>query len=152
MKKTLILAFMMLSTFISQAQLKEKDILGTWEMKFNLKEEAQKEMQEENILAKALSEGILGFVDAILDEVTIRMEFMEKNRVEIRAYSDFDTDDEVEVTRWSIDKEGRLKFDDIKSDNVDVELSDAWVMEDGMLYPIEDDGSISRAVYLRKVK
>ena len=152
MKKTLILAFMMLSTFISQAQLKEKDILGTWEMKFNLKEEAQKEMQEENILTKALSEGILGFVDAILDEVTIRMEFMEKNRVEIRAYSDFDTDDEVEVTRWSIDKKGRLKFDDIKSDNVDVELSDAWVMEDGMLYPIEDDGSISRAVYLRKVK
>ena len=152
MKTTLLLALLLMSTFVSHAQLKEKDILGTWEMKFNIKEEAKKEMEEENILARALSEGILGFVDAVLDEVSIRMEFQEKNRVEIRAYSDFDIDDEVEVTRWFIDKQGRLNFDTSKNADVNIDFNDGWVMEEGKLYPIDEEGSISRAVYLRKVK
>ena len=147
-----MLAFLMTSSFLSQAQLKEKDILGTWEMKFNIQEEARKEMEEENILSKALAEGILGFVDAVLDEVTIRMDFQKNNRVEIRAYSDFDDEDEVEVTRWFIDEKGRLNFEDIKNEDVKVDFSDGWVMEDGELYPMDDDGSISRAVYLKRVK
>lgn len=147
-----MLAFLMTSSFLSQAQLKEKDILGTWEMKFNMQEEARKEMEEENILSKALAEGILGFVDAVLDEVTIRMDFQKNNRVEIRAYSDFDDEDEVEVTRWFIDEKGRLNFEDIKNEDVKVDFSDGWVMEDGKLYPMDDDGSISRAVYLKRVK
>ena len=152
MRTIVMLAFLMTSSFLSQAQLKEKDILGTWEMKFNIQEEARKEMEEENILSKALAEGILGFVDAVLDEVTIRMDFQKNNRVEIRAYSDFDDEDEVEVTRWFIDEKGRLNFEDIKNEDVKVDFSDGWVMEDGKLYPMDDDGSISRAVYLKRVK
>jgi hypothetical protein len=121
-------------------------------MKFNIQEEARKELEEENILSKALAEGILGFVDAVLDEVTIRMDFQKNNRVEIRAYSDFNDEDEVEVTRWFIDEMGRLNFEDIKNEDVKVDFSDGWIMEDGKLYPMDDDGSISRAVYLKRVK
>jgi hypothetical protein len=74
-----ITALMLAFTGLAQSTIKEKDLMGMWKFEFNLRESIDKEIDKDNPMAKALAEGLTGFVDALLGEIDIRFDFQKNN-------------------------------------------------------------------------
>ncbi|MEP4134642.1 MAG: hypothetical protein ABJL71_08455, partial [Cyclobacteriaceae bacterium] len=83
-----------------------------------------------------------GFVDDILEEIDIYLEFKKGGEVEVLVDAFGET--ETEYTKWTIDNKGRLYIEDTEHFSSD---HDYWMMKDGILIDVSDDDA-GKYVYM----
>ncbi len=161
MKKllTAITLCLMLSPVMAQQSVKEKDVLGEWEMVIDVDmDELERDLEDENWLARKIAGSVTGLVSDILDEIDIHMDFRDNGEVKIMVEAFGER--EVEYAEWDINKDGELMIfdeDERRWKNRHVNFGsddDIWLMDDGKIYQFEGRrGRLERGnVYLQRVK
>ena len=149
--KKLIIAIMLLATYLAvnaQSKVKEKDIIGEWELVIDLDEvrdEIEEELEEEeNWLVGRFAKNISNFALDIVEEIDITMDF--RNNGEVKIIVEVMGEREVEYSEWYINDEGELIIEDDDDDRwgrrnkrsrVDIDDADVWMMEGGKLQAYE---------------
>ena len=143
-----IIAILFLFSFdsIAQERVKEKDLIGNWKLVIEVDEafdDAKEELDnEESVLGRMILSSVSGFVDEILEEIDIYLEFKKGGEVEILVDAFGET--ETEYTKWTIDSKGRLYIEDSEHFSSD---HDYWMMKDGILIDVSDDDT-GKYVYM----
>lgn len=149
----------MLSPVMAQQSVKEKDVLGEWEMVIDVDmDELERDLEDENWLARKIAGSVTGLVSDILDEIDIHMDFRDNGEVKIMVEAFGER--EVEYAEWDINKDGELMIfdeDERRWKNRHVSFGsddDIWLMDDGKIYQFEGRrGRLERGnVYLQRVK
>jgi len=149
----------MLSPVMAQQSVKEKDVLGEWEMVIDVDmDELERDLEDENWLARKIAGSVTGLVSDILDEIDIHMDFRDNGEVKIMVEAFGER--EVEYAEWDINKDGELMIfdeDERRWKNRHVNFGsddDIWLMDDGKIYQFEGRrGRLERGnVYLQRVK
>lgn len=162
MKKliTIICLSFVASGVFAQSKVNKKEIIGEWEMVIDIDlDEIDRELEDENWLARKIAGSVTGVVADILDEIEIRMDFRDNGEVKImvEAFGERET----EYAEWRINKEGELQiFDegDRKWSNRHVNFGhddDVWLMKDGKIVRFEKhrNGKEEKSeVYLKRVR
>jgi len=114
------------STTFAQDKVRERDLKGEWKMIIDIDlEDVEDELSEASWFGWAIASSVSGFVSDILEEIDIRMKFMDGGRLKITV--DAFGDEEVEWAEWYINKEGQLVITDDDDDYEDDD--DVWMME-----------------------
>lgn len=146
-----MLMVMGIGSFTYAQKVKEKDIIGTWKLIIDVKEELDQEAEEaDTMLEEVFVKAISGFVGGILEDIDIYLDFKKDNTVYItvKAYDEEDTGS----GNWFINDKGYLEIESIESDNGDIDIDaedDEWMLVDGLL--ISDDDDDTKNVYMTKV-
>jgi len=144
---------------MAQQSVKEKDVLGEWEMVIDVDmDELERDLEDENWLARKIAGSVTGLVSDILDEIDIHMDFRDNGEVKIMVEAFGER--EVEYAEWDINKDGELMIfdeDERRWKNRHVNFGsddDIWLMDDGKIYQFEGRrGRLERGnVYLQRVK
>ncbi len=143
MKKLLIAVLLITSIGAAEAQtrkVKEKELMGVWQMKIKLKEGLiEEEIEEEdNAFARMIAAGVGSFVEGMLDEIDVKFEFLPDGVCKVYAAA-FDSDSDVDYTRWEINAKGELRIEDTDTYNSDGD-DEYWLFEDDVLLLREKDG------------
>ncbi len=153
MKKAITLLTALCLMFSLQAQkVKEKDIIGKWQLVIDIEEELDDEAEEaDSFLEEVIIKSVSGFVSGILEDIEIYFEFEANNdvRITIKAYGEV----EKERAKWFINKRGYLEIEDWDNDNDNFNIStddDEWRLVDGLLISDDNDDD-ERTVYMKRV-
>ena len=153
MKKATILLTALCLIFSVQAQkVKEKDVIGKWQLVIDVKEELEDEAEDaDSFLEELIIKSVSGFVSGILEDIEIYFEFESDNDVKITIKAFGET--ERETAKWFINKRGYLEIDDWDNDDDNFNLSmdddDEWKLIDGRLVSDDDDGDMN--VYMKRI-
>ena len=131
-----------------QKKVKERDLRGQWKMVFDLDEDfIEEELEDEDLpwLGQMIAEGVSDVVINIIDDIDVRFEFRDHNKLKIMV--EVFGEEEVEYARWHIDSKGALILDDDDHDD------DVWLFDSDRLYAYEkSNGSLKKQpVYLQRV-
>jgi hypothetical protein len=148
----LTLLILLLFNYDVQAQkkIKESDIIGTWKLNIDVDEaiqEAKDELDEQdNIIGKIVLTSVSGFVDSIIEEIDIYLNFQKGGKVEIlvNAFGE----KELEYSEWYITKDGELFIEDsehIQTDN------DRFVMRSNDIMVPADEYDKDAKIYLVRI-
>jgi hypothetical protein len=152
MKKIIILFLAAGLLFSAQAQkVKEKDIIGNWQLIIDIEEEMEEEAEDaDNFLEEVLIKSVSGFVSGILEDIEIYFEFESDYdvKITIKAYGEV----EKERAKWFINKRGYLEIEDWDDDdNFNISSDDdEWRLVDGLLISDDNDDD-ERTVYMKRV-
>ncbi len=140
--KKLVATFLVLTLCAgayAQDKVREKDLIGEWELIIDVRDEVEDELREErNWFAEKFARAITNFALDIVEEIEIRMDFRENGEVKIMVDA-FGTR-ETEYADWEINSKGELIIEDDWRDrrnrrsrskrgiNVDSD-HDVWMME-----------------------
>lgn len=112
-----IFTLMLLAIFCLSAQaqdkVKEKDIIGQWDLIIDLdeiEEEIERDLEDEHWLASRFAKSISNFALDIVSEIDIRMDFRENGEVKISV--DAFGARETEYAEWYINRDGELVIDE----------------------------------------
>lgn len=127
---------MSLSVF-AQERVKEKDIIGEWELILDIdREDIEREIEEEeNWLARSFAKSVSSFALDIVESIDIDFEFRENGdlRIEVEVFGER----EVEYAEWYINRDGELIIESEDQDRVHIDDIDVFMMEDGNLVAYE---------------
>ncbi|GAB5524581.1 MAG: hypothetical protein Roseis2KO_24530 [Roseivirga sp.] len=110
---TLMLAATVSVSAFSQTEVKEKDIIGQWDLIIDLDEiedEIERDLEDENWLAARFARSISNFALDIVNEIDIRMDFREDGELKITVNA-FGVR-ETEYAEWYINRDGELVIED----------------------------------------
>lgn len=123
---------------MAQKKVKEKDLIGEWELVIDIDmEDIEEELEEEeNWLARSFAKSVSSFALDIVESIDIEFEFRKNGdlRIDIEVMGER----EVEYAEWYINRDGELVIeaeddrDQIKIDDIDV-----FMMKDGKLVAYE---------------
>lgn len=148
MKKLITLSLALLCCVAVEAQnkVKEKDLIGEWQLIIDLdevEEEIDRELEDEHWLASRFAKSISNFALNIVEEIDIKMDFREDGevRIEVDAFGAR----EVEYSEWYINRDGELVIEDDDNDrgrrsrnrSRSVHFSDdhdVWMMDGNKLF------------------
>jgi hypothetical protein len=140
MKKLIALSLMMSMSLglMAQKKVKEKDLIGEWELviDIDMKDIEEELEEEENWLARSFAKSVSSFALDIVESINVDFEFRENGDVRIDV--EVMGEREVEYAEWYINKDGELiieaedERDQIKIDDIDV-----FMMKDGNLVAYE---------------
>ena len=147
----------------AQSKVKEKDLIGEWELVIDLDEvrdELEEELEEEeHWLVGRFAKSISNFALDIVEGIDITMDFRDNGEVKIIV--EVMGEREVEYSEWFINDEGELIIEDNdrwrrnRNSRVDIDDADVWMMEDGKLQAYEKGrrGRLEKKkeVYMRKI-
>lgn len=131
----------------AQKKVKEKDLLGEWELVIDLDEvrdELEEELEEEeNWLVGRFAKNISNFALDIVEGIDITMDF--RINGEVKIIVQVMGEREVEYSEWFINDDGELVIEDddndrwrnSRSSKVDIDNADVWMWEDGKLQAYE---------------
>lgn len=131
----------------AQKKVKEKDLLGEWELVIDLDEvrdELEEELEEEeNWLVGRFAKNISNFALDIVEGIDITMDF--RSNGEVKIIVQVMGEREVEYSEWFINDDGELVIEDddndrwrnSRSSKVDIDNADVWMWEDGKLQAYE---------------
>ena len=127
-------------------------IIGQWEFKINVKE-VIKNSNELSGLEKIAARAFSGVIEKTLDETKILFDFKENKTVAIIVTTKKEETQNRVVYNWRIDKDDKLRLDEIYDQN-QVRLGDTayWVLDEAKLSPYNNEGSINEGILLVKVK
>ena len=127
-------------------------IIGQWEFKINVKE-VIKNSNELSGLEKIAARAFSGVIEKTLDETKILFDFKENKTVAIIVTTKKEETQNRVVYNWRIDKDDKLRLDEIYDQN-QVRLGDTayWVLDEGKLIPYNNEGNINEGILLIKVK
>ena len=142
MMKKILTAILMVGisvTGFSQQKVKEKDIIGEWEMVIDIdRDEIEEEIDDEdNWIARSFARAVSGFALDIVAEIDIKMDFRKDGEVKISI--DVFGVHETEYASWSINRDGELEIEDDWRDDDDDDRGrshtkyssdvDVWMMD-----------------------
>lgn len=169
MKKltTTLLLVMVCASLTAQSRVREKDILGEWDLVIDLddaREEIEEELEEEESwIARRFARGISNFALDIVERIDIKFDFREDGEVKLSI--NILGEREVEYLDWSINDDGELIIEDNDHDrnrrsrrnNNSFDFADeddVWLMKNGRLQAFEKSRrgrlEMKEEVYLKK--
>ena len=168
MKKltTTLLLVMVCASLSAQSKVREKDILGEWDLVIDLeeaREEVKEELEEEESwLARRFASGISSFAMDIVKKIDIKFDFRKDGEVKLSI--NIFGEREVEYLDWSINDDGQLIIEDKDHDRRDDRRSnnsfdfsdddDVWMMKNGKLQVFEKTRKgrleIKEEIYLKR--
>lgn len=169
MKKltTTLLLVMVCASLSAQSKVREKDLLGEWDLVIDLeeaREEVEEELEEEESwLARRFASGISSFAMDIVEKIDIKFDFRKDGEVKLSI--NIFGEREVEYLGWSINDDGQLIIEDRDRDrrgdrrrgNNSFEFSDdddVWMMKNGKLQVFEKTRrgrlEIKEEIYLKR--
>ena len=166
MKKIIIAAILLVTGFAvsAQSKVKEKDLLGEWELVIDLDEvrdEIEEEVEEENRWVASFAKSISNLALDIVEGIDITMDFRDNGEVKIIV--EVMGEREIEYSEWYINNDGELIIEDDdsnrwgrkRSSRFDIDDADVWMMEDGKLQAYEKGrrGRLEKKkeVYMKKI-
>ena len=166
--KKLIIALMLfgaVSAVQAQSKVKEKDLIGEWELVIDLDEvrdELEEELEEEeHWLVGRFAKSISNFALDIVEGIDITMDFRDNG--EVKIIIEVMGEREIEYSEWFINDDGELIIEDDDNDRwrrnrnsrVGIADADVWMMEGGKLQAYEKGrrGRLEKKkeVYMRKI-
>ena len=124
-------------------------------MEMDIARSVRRETQDEDALGRAIAKGVSGFIESITDALDIRFTFRKGGDLDIAVDFDSGSSDrkkEREYGKWIINKTGKLVIDGNAGNHVSFDGSDEWVMVNGALHPLQDDGSVNREIRLVRIQ
>ena len=127
-------------------------IIGQWEFKINVKE-VIKNSNELSGLEKIAAKAFSGVIEKTLDETKILFDFKENKTVAIIVTTKKEETQNRVVFNWRIDKDDKLRLDEIYDQN-QVRLGDTayWVLDEGKLIPYNKEANVNEGIVLIKLK
>ena len=127
-------------------------IIGQWEFKINVKE-VIKNSDELSGLEKMAARAFSGVIEKTLDETKILFDFKENKTVAIIVTTKKEETKNRVVFNWRIDKDDKLRLDEIYDQN-QVSLGDTayWVLDEDKLIPYNKEGNVNEGIVLIKLK
>lgn len=154
MKKLIFIIPLLFIVVFANAQsrkVKERDLKGTWKLNIDIDmDDIEDELEDEdNVFARIVLKSVSGLVDGILDELDIYFEFQDDGRLKVMV-NGFGAD-EVEYSKWYINRRGELIIEDTDSFNTD--RDDYWKFDGSILVAYDEDGRVDddARVYLVNV-
>jgi len=147
--------FLILTIMFSVASQCQKNIhnyiIGQWEFKINVKE-VIKNSDELSGLEKMAARAFSGVIEKTLDETKILFDFKENKTIAIIVSRKEETESRV-VFNWKIDKDDKLRLDEIYDQN-QVRLGDTayWVLDEDKLIPYNKEANVNEGIVLIKLK
>ncbi|WP_422008361.1 hypothetical protein [Roseivirga pacifica] len=134
MKKliTLMLLVGISGSLTAQSKVKERDVVGEWELVIDIdRREIEEEIEEEsNWLARRFAKSVSNFALDIVESIDIVMDFKDDGDLKITA-NVFGAR-EVEWASWYINRDGELiieDLDDRDDDHFTLSDSDVWLFD-----------------------
>lgn len=131
----------------SQTPVTFEKLQGTWDMKFNLHGQIQKQSVPDGALEQAVLNGVTTFVETLTNAMKIQITFKTNEAFIISTQYDQEKP-EVKKGTYSINKKGQLRFSSDQNFNTS---SDIWVLIGKNLYPVNEDGTINKGVFLARI-
>jgi hypothetical protein len=131
-----------------QSPLSYAELKGTWSMKFDLHGQIKKEAEPNGALEQAVLNGVSSFVETLTDAMNIQFTFNPNEELILTTQYDRNKP-EVKKGTYTITKKGQVKFSsepNFKSN------SDLWVLIGKNLYPVNEDGTTNKGVFLTRTK
>ena len=127
-------------------------IIGQWEFKINVKE-VIKNSNELSGLEKIAARAFSGVIEKTLDETKILFDFKENKTIAIIVTTKKEETQNRVVFNWRIDKDDKLRLDEIYDQN-QVRLGDTayWVLDEGKLIPYNKEANVNEGIVLIKLK
>ena len=127
-------------------------IIGQWEFKINVKE-VIKNSNELSGLEKIAARAFSGVIEKTLDETKILFDFKENKTVAIIVITKKEETQNRVVFNWRIDKDDKLRLDEIYDQN-QVRLGDTayWVLDEDKLIPYNKEANVNEGIVLIKLK
>lgn len=165
--KKLITALLLVIVCISvqaQKKVREKDILGEWELVIdidNVRDEVEEELEEEEFwLARRFAKSMSNFALDIVESIDVRFDFRDDGdvKISVKVFGERET----EWAEWYINDDGELIIEDEddrrgrRKRNFSMGYSndnDVWLLEDGKLQSFDKDrrGRLEKQeVYLKR--
>ena len=159
MKKLFALTLFMSMSLgaMAQQKVKEKDVIGEWQLMIDIdREDIEEEIEEEeNWLARSFARSISSFALDIVESIDIEFELRPNGdlRIEVEVIGER----EVEYAEWYINRDGQLIIEaEEGNDHVHIDDIDVFMMKDGKLRAYEKSkrGRLyeKEEIYLEKKK
>ena len=142
---TLILA-LVFSLGMAQSPIKERKLMGQWELKIDIEKAIEEEAKEMNLFEKMVAGAVSGFVDEALSSIQMVFEFQSNDRVKLTVISG-DGAPTIEDLRYTL-IEGKLYIEDFDSDNAKLDFDGYWMWQDDRLVNFDKDGTLNKNVYM----
>ena len=152
MKKIFLILTIMFSVSLQCQDNIHNYIIGQWEFKLNVKE-VIKNSNELSGLEKIAARAFSGVIEKTLDETKILFDFKENKTVAIIVTTKKEETQNRVVFNWRIDKDDKLRLDEIYDQN-QVRLGDTayWVLDEGKLIPYNKEANVNEGIVLIKLK
>ena len=142
---TLILA-LVFSLGMAQSPIKERKLMGQWELKIDIEKAIEEEAKEMNLFEKMVAGAVSGFVDEALSSIQMVFEFQSNDRVKLTVIAGDDAPT-IEDLRYTL-IEGKLYIEDFDSDNAKLDFDGYWMWQDDRLVNFDKDGAMNKKVYM----
>ena len=147
---SVVLLTLCITVAFSQERVKEKDVKGEWKMIIDIDfDEIEDEMEEDSWFGWAVAGAMSGLVEDVLDEIDIKMKFMDEGKLKITV--DAYGEEEIEYGEWFINGEGQLV---IIGEDEDEDEDDVWLMDGKNLvsFQVTSRGKLERQeVYMKRL-
>ena len=152
MKKIFLILTIMFSVSLQCQDNIHNYIIGQWEFKINVKE-VIKNSNELRGLEKIAARAFSGVIEKTLDETKILFDFKENKTVAIIVTTKKEETQNRVVYNWRIDKDDKLRLDEIYDQN-QVRLGDTayWVLDEDKLIPYNKEANVNEGIVLIKLK
>jgi len=152
MKKIFLILTIIFSVSLQCQDNIHNYIIGQWEFKINVKE-VIKNSNELSGLEKIAARAFSGVIEKTLDETKILFDFKENKTIAIIVTTKKEETQNRVVYNWRIDKDDKLRLDEIYDQN-QVRLGDTayWVLDEGKLIPYNKEANVNEGIVLIKLK
>jgi len=152
MKKIFLILTIIFSVSLQCQDNIHNYIIGQWEFKINVKE-VIKNSNELSGLEKIAARAFSGVIEKTLDETKILFDFKENKTIAIIVTTKKEETQNRVVFNWRIDKDDKLRLDEIYDQN-QVRLGDTayWVLDEGKLIPYNKEANVNEGIVLIKLK
>jgi len=150
MNKIFLLLTLLFVSNIQSQDFKERDLIGEWEFKVNIKD-AIKNSKDLNRIEKLAARTFSGYIENVLEKTQMVFDFKNDNTASVTIITEEKTEGK-NVFYWKINEEGHLLLDGIndQQDNMFGETA-YWVMENSKLVPYDKNDKINKGVYMNKI-
>jgi hypothetical protein len=150
MNKIFLLLTLLFVSNIQSQDFKERDLIGEWEFKVNIKD-AIKNSKDLNRIEKLAARTFSGYIENVLEKTQMVFDFKNDNTASVTIITEEKTEGK-NVFYWKINEEGHLLLDGIndQQDNMFSETA-YWVMENSKLVPYDKNDKINKGVYMNKI-
>jgi hypothetical protein len=150
MNKIFLLLTLLFVSNIHSQDFKERDLIGEWEFKVNIKD-AIKNSKDLNGIEKLAARTFSGYIENVLEKTQMVFDFKNDNTASVTIITEEKTEGK-NVFYWKINEEGHLLLDGIndQQDNMFGETA-YWVMENSKLVPYDKNDKINKGVYMNKI-
>lgn len=147
--RTTLFFLLVFSISFSQNQITKSEVIGKWEVEFEVKKLLKEETKNLDMFEKIALELASGFAEDIIDSANIYILFKKNNTALLTV--DFLEYEEKEEIQWSI-VDNEILIDDSLNKKINIgSENNKWILEDGIIYLKDKNQKLNKNIFLRKV-